>query len=218
MALALAPTTLCCLPCCARASRGRLPMPNVSDFPLHAEDALLIVDVQQDFLSVGSLAVPAGDEVVRPLRAWIERFTAAGLPVFATRDWHPQDHCSFRTQGGPWPPHCIAGSIGARFATGLALPETVCVISKATLPDVEVYSGFKGTDLDLQLRHAGCRRLLIGGLATDYCVLHTVQDALGLGYRVVLLLAAIRAVELSPGDGARAIAAMTAMGAVPLDA
>ncbi|NWG31088.1 MAG: isochorismatase family protein, partial [Rhodocyclaceae bacterium] len=83
---------------------------------LTAHDALLIVDVQNDFLPGGALAVPAGDAVIAPLNRWIERFRAASLPIIASRDWHPADHCSFAPQGGPWPPHCIAGSAGACFA------------------------------------------------------------------------------------------------------
>jgi nicotinamidase/pyrazinamidase len=90
------------------------------------------------------------------------------------------------------------------------------VIDKATLPGVEAYSGFAGTDLDSRLRAAGVRRLFVGGLATDYCVLNTVLDALRLGYKVMLLSAAVRAVDVHPGDGDRALAAMMAAGAVPL--
>jgi nicotinamidase/pyrazinamidase len=190
------------------------------DRRLQPGDALVIVDVQCDFLPGGSLAVPAGDAVVAPLNAWIARFAAAGLPVFATRDWHPPDHCSFRApggQGGTWPPHCVAGTPGARFAAGLALPTTARVVSKATRQEADAYSGFAGTDLHRQLQHLGVRRLFVGGLATDYCVLNTVQDALRLGYGVVLLADCIRAVDVQPGDGERAIAAMVAAGAIALE-
>jgi nicotinamidase/pyrazinamidase len=179
-------------------------------------DALLIVDVQNDFLPAGRLPVPAGDMVLSPLAGWITRFANAGLPIFATRDWHPPDHCSFTSQGGSWPPHCIAGTVGAAFPQGLPLPAAVQVIDKATLPGVEAYSGFAGTDLDSRLRAAGVCRLFVGGLATDYCVLNTVLDALGLGYKVMLLPAGVRAVDVHPGDGDRALAAMMAAGAVLL--
>ena len=135
-------------------------------------------------------------------------------PVFATRDWHPRDHCSFVAQGGTWPPHCVAGSPGAEFAPGLDLPAGASVIAKATQRDADAYSGFAGTDLDARLRALGVRRLFVGGLATDYCVVNTVQDALRLGYGVVLLLDCIRAVDVAAGDGERAIAAMLAAGAV----
>lgn len=181
-----------------------------------AGDSLLIIDVQLDFLPGGSLAVPAGNEVIAPLNQWIERFVAAGLPIFVTRDWHPADHCSFQAQGGPWPIHCVAGTEGARWPADLALPATAQVISKAVDAHGEAYSGFTGTGLDERLQKAGCRRLFVGGLATDYCVSQTVKDALGMGYGVVLLLAGMRAINQQPGDGARAIVEMMAMGAIAL--
>jgi nicotinamidase/pyrazinamidase len=186
----------------------------VNDTVPTAGDALLVVDVQCDFLPGGALAVPGGDAVVAPLAAWARRFAAAGRPVFATRDWHPRDHCSFVEQGGTWPPHCVAGSSGAGFAPGLDLPESASIVAKATRCDADAYSGFAGTDLDARLRALGVRRLFVGGLATDYCVVNTVQDALRLGYGVVLLLDCIRAVDVAAGDGERAITAMLAAGAV----
>jgi nicotinamidase/pyrazinamidase len=192
-------------------------MTSRTDFFLRAGDALVLVDVQNDFLPGGSLAVPGGDGVIPPLNGWIARFKAARLPIFATRDWHPPDHCSFQSQGGPWPAHCVADSEGAAFAPGLALPSDARVISKATRREADAYSGFAGTDLDDRLRRAGVNRLFVGGLATDYCVLNTVKDALGLGYRVQLLTDAIRAVDARPGDGARAMAEMLAAGALPLE-
>jgi len=182
--------------------------------PLRAGDALLIVDVQSDFLPGGSLAVPRGDEVVAVLNGCLQAFRQAGLPVVATRDWHPPDHCSFRPQGGPWPPHCVAGSVGAGFAPGLQLPAQAIVISKATQQQSDAYSGFEGTALDQRLRQAGVGRLFVGGLATDYCVLNTVCDAVRLGYQTVLLLDAIRAVDVHAGDGERAIARMLRLGAL----
>jgi len=153
-------------------------------------DALLIVDVQNDFL-------PGG----------------ARLPVVATRDWHPPDHCSFQARGGPWPAHCVAGTEGAAFARALRLPPEAIVISKATEPDREAYSGFEGTGLAGRLRELGVRRLLVGGLATDYCVLSTVRDARREGFDVVVLEDAVRAVDLRPGDGARALEEMRRLGA-----
>lgn len=176
-------------------------------------DALVVVDVQNDFLPGGALAVPRGDEVVAPLQALAAAFAAAGRPVYATRDWHPADHVSFRARGGPWPPHCIAGTRGAAFAPGLRLPASAIVISKAEHADRDAYSGFDGTDLEQQLRAAGVRRLCVGGLATDYCVRATVLDARRLGFEVVLLPDAVRAVDVTAGDGERAIATMVAAGA-----
>lgn len=180
---------------------------------LQPGDVLLVTDIQNDFLPGGSLAVAGGDEVVPVLNRYIDAFVAQGLPVYATRDWHPQGHCSFHEQGGPWPEHCVAGSPGAAFAATLALPPGATVISKATSRDREAYSSFQGTDLDDRLRAAGIRRLFIGGLATDYCVLNSVRDARRLGYEVFLLTDAIRAVEVQPGDGLRAEAEMAGLGA-----
>lgn len=180
-------------------------------------DALLIVDVQKDFLPGGQLAVPAGNEVVAPLNDWIARFASADLPVFATRDWHPADHCSFQAQGGPWPPHCVAETEGAEFADGLELPPSSTIIGKATHVDTDAYSGFAGTDLHQLLQQHGVNRLFIGGLATDYCVLNSVRDALKLGYKVHLLMAGMRAVNVNPEDGAKAIAEMIAAGAVAVE-
>jgi nicotinamidase/pyrazinamidase len=159
--------------------------------------------------------VPHGDEVIPPLNAAVAVFVSAGLPVYATRCWHPHDHCSFREQGGPWPVHCVAGTEGARFADGLALPEDAVVVSKATTAAQDAYSGFDGTDLERRLRAGGVRRIFVGGLATDYCVLNTVRDARRLGFEVVLLEDAIRAVDLEPGDGRRAIDEMRRLGAQP---
>jgi len=153
---------------------------------------------------------------VAPLNAYLAAFARAGLPIFATRDWHPPNHCSFRERGGPWPPHCVAGSEGARFAPGLVLPAATVVVSKDTRPDQDTYSGFQGGNLDQRLREAGARRVFVGGLATDYCVLHTVRDALARGYTTVLLTDAIRAVNVRPDDGREAEAEMVRLGAVPI--
>lgn len=176
-------------------------------------DALLVVDVQNDFLPGGALAIPGGERVIACLHGWIERFSASGQPIFAARDWHPADHCSFRSHGGSWPPHCIAGTMGAAFPTGLGLPPSVAIISKATAASDEAYSAFAGTDLDRRLRAVGVRRLIVGGLATDYCVLGTVLDARHLGFAVLLPLDGLRAVDAKPGDGRRALATMVAAGA-----
>jgi nicotinamidase/pyrazinamidase len=186
------------------------------EISLGPHDALIVVDVQNDFLPGGSLAVPRGDEVVEPLNRYAEAFARAGRPVFATRDWHPSNHCSFQAQGGPWPPHCVQDTPGAAFAPGLRLPPGTTVISKATRADKDAYSGFEGTDLDARLKQLGIQRLFIGGLATDYCVLNTVKDARRLGYEVYLLTDAIRAVDVKPGDGQRAEEEMRKLGAKPL--
>jgi nicotinamidase/pyrazinamidase len=186
---------------------------NDSKTPLTGRDALIVTDVQNDFLPGGRLAIPGGDEVIPPLNACIEIFHRAALPIFAVRDWHPPGHCSFRERGGPWPVHCIAGSPEAEFAESLALPSDVRVVSKATHPDKEAYSGFAGTELAERLKAEDVDTLFIGGLATDYCILNTARDALRLGFRVYVLEDAVRAVDVRPGDGDKALAEMQRAGA-----
>jgi len=180
---------------------------------LREGDALIAVDVQRDFLPGGRLAVQDGHEVVPVLNDYISRFRQEGLCVVATRDWHPRDHCSFDAQGGTWPPHCVRDSDGAAFANELELFEDVIVISKGTSKDSDAYSGFDDTDLLAQLRQRGVKRLFVGGLATDYCVLATVTDGLEAGFDVVLLRDAVRAVGVKPTDEAEALAAMRNAGA-----
>lgn len=180
-----------------------------------AGDALIVVDVQNDFLPGGALAVPHGDEVVPVLGRYLRLFHERALPIYATRDWHPPNHVSFRDRGGPWPPHCVAGTLGASFAPGLRLPPGTMVISKADQADEDAYSAFQGTDLAKQLRHSGVRRLFIGGLATEYCVLNTVRDGRAEGFEVVILTDACRAID--PNDGATAEEEMTRLGAEATD-
>ncbi len=177
--------------------------------------ALIIVDVQKDFLPGGALGVPDGDQVVPTLNRYICRFAESGLPVFATRDWHPPDHCSFEEQGGIWPPHCVAGTSGAEFAAELVLPDDAQIVSKASEAEVESYSGFGSTDLHERLQQAGVRRIFVGGLATDFCVKETVKDAVGFGYAVVLLADAIRGADRRPGDSHAALEEMFRCGVQP---
>ncbi len=177
-------------------------------------DALIAVDVQNDFLPGGSLPVPGGDAIVPVLNGWLRRAVAGGAMVFASRDWHPPRHCSFRDRGGPFPPHCVQHTRGAELAPGLRLPAGALIVSKGTDPDRDALSAFDGTRLDAALRALGVRRLLVGGLATERCVLETVRDARALGYEVLLLDDAIRGL-----DEARALSAreeMIALGATPL--
>ncbi|SEK78194.1 nicotinamidase [Nitrosovibrio tenuis] len=181
---------------------------------LAAGDALLLVDVQNDFLPGGSLPVPNGNEVVPVLNRYLALFHAHDLPIFATRDWHPPDHCSFLQKGGPWPPHCIAETPGAAFPTGLELPTHAHIISKATLRENDAYSGFDDTRLDTLLRSFGIRRLFIGGLATEYCVLNTVKDALRHRYSTFVLEDAVRAISVA--DGVNALEEMRRLGAIPI--
>ncbi len=180
--------------------------------------ALLIVDVQNDFCPGGALAVPEGDRVVEVLNRYIERFAGRGLDIFASRDWHPAETRHFEAGGGPWPPHCVAGTPGAAFHPRLELPESATVVSKGTAPEDDGYSAFEGVTpagrgLAESLDELGVRRLFVGGLATDYCVRATVLDAARRGLRPVLLLDAIRGIDVEPGDQARALDEMLRAGA-----
>jgi len=183
---------------------------------LDTGDALLVIDMQNDFLPGGSLAVPRGNEIIPLLNRYIAWFHAHGLPVFATRDWHPPDHCSFLPQGGPWPPHCIAATPGAAFPAALALPADTRIISKATSREQDAYSGFAGTQLEALLQADNVRRLFVGGVATEYCVRNTVQDALQHHYTVFVLVDAVRALNLQADAGPQALEAMAHLGAIPL--
>ncbi len=183
---------------------------------LQPGDGLLVADVQNDFLPGGALGVLRGDEIVPVLDRYVAAFRARGLPIFASRDWHPPNHCSFREQGGIWPVHCVMGTKGAEFHPDFHLPSSTIVISKATDTKKEAYSAFEGTTLDERLRKTGVKRLFIGGLATDYCVLNTVRDAIKRGYAVCFLMDGIRAVNLKPDDGRKAEEEMILLGAVPI--
>lgn len=180
---------------------------------LGKQDALLIVDVQNDFVNGGALAVDGAEEIIPVLNSYIEIFTKHSLPIFLSRDWHPSDHCSFLEYGGEWPPHCVAGTHGADFATDLILPGNAQVISKATSVDREEYSDFDAPDMQIALESKGVKRLFIGGLATEFCVFYTVRDALKYGYQTFVLADGVRAINLSVDDGARAMAEMLSLGA-----
>lgn len=181
---------------------------------LTKRDVLIIVDVQNDFLPGGALPVPSGDKVVDPLNKYIKLFVKNDLPTIATRDWHPENHISFKSMGGPWPPHCIRNTWGASFPDNLIIPDDTIIISKAYKENVEAYSGFQDTNLNDILKTIGAKRLFIGGLATDYCVKATVLDALKYNYTVFLLLDAIQGVDVNPGDSERAIKEMLVEGAI----
>jgi nicotinamidase/pyrazinamidase len=172
-------------------------------------DALIVVDVQNDFCSGGSLPVPDGDQVIPSLNALLRR---ANCFIAATRDWHPEDHCSFTAQGGPWPVHCVADTWGADFHPALDRSRLQLIVSTATAPDQEAYSGFQGTSLAEILRDRGVERVLVGGLATDYCVKATALDARREGFEVIILEDAIRGVEVNPGDSDRALDEMRQAG------
>ena len=177
------------------------------------KDALIIVDVQRDFCSGGALPVPDGEKIIPTLNKYIEKFSKAGALIVATRDWHPPNHMSFKDYGGIWPTHCVQGTLGAEFHPDLRLPREVKIVSKATSADKEAYSGFDGTNLERELKDAGIRRVFVGGLATDYCVKSTVLDALRLGFETILLIDAIKGVDVNPGDSEKAIEEMIKRGA-----
>ena len=182
---------------------------------LTVSDALLLVDVQNDFCPGGALAVADGDEVVPALNAWIAAALSGGARIFASRDWHPPDHLSFAERGGLWPPHCVQDTPGAAFHPGLELPDDAVVVTKADTADHEAYSAFDSGEFAEHLRAAGTKRLWVGGLATDYCVKASVLDGVDLpGLEVHVIADAIRAVDAAPGDGDAALDAMRAAGAI----
>jgi len=176
------------------------------------KQALIVVDVQNDFCPGGTLAVAHGDEVVEPLNEQIDRFLERGAPVYKSRDWHPPTTKHFEAYGGTWPVHCVQNTKGAEFHPALRDDPRITVVSKG-LGDTDCYSAFNETDLASQLKQEGVEEVVVGGLATDYCVKNTVLDALKHGFKVKLLENATRAVDLQPGDGERAIAEMRGAGA-----
>lgn len=162
-------------------------------------DALLIVDVQQDFCPGGALPITEGDRVVPVINTWLRKAGEAGVPVFASRDWHPRNHLSFTTEGGAWPPHCLQDSTGAGFHPLLELPPDVTVVTKGVRFDQDQNSAFDQTGFGEHLKRKGVRRLFVAGLALDVCVLATVMDARKLGIDVVLIAEATRPVDAENG-------------------
>jgi nicotinamidase/pyrazinamidase len=185
---------------------------------MQKKDALLIVDVQNDFCPGGALAVADGDQVVSVLNRVIADFERDGLPVIATRDWHPRRTSHFNTHGGAWPPHCVQDTMGAEFHADLALGKDAVIVSKGMEENADSYSGFDGVDargagLAELLRARGVERLVVGGLATDYCVKQTVLDGLQKGFTVVVLEDGVRGVNLNPDDARQALDEMKCAGA-----
>jgi len=187
---------------------------------IDSHTALVVVDIQNDFCPGGALPVADGDKVVPVLNKYIQLFRSASAPIIYTRDWHPPDHSSFRAQGGPWPPHCVQGSEGAKFRSDLLQPAVGEIVSKADRKD-EAYSFFQGTDLAHRLRRlrfrlglrGGIKALFVGGLATDYCVKETVLDGLKLGFQVYYLDDASKGVNVNPADSQLAVKEMLSKGA-----
>lgn len=158
------------------------------------------------------MAVKGGNEVVPRLNTVIKAFASAGLPVFFTRDWHPQNHISFRSQGGVWPSHCVKGTNGAEFHPELNILKGSVIISKGSDPKLEAYSGFQGTDLEKRLRGFGIVEIILGGLTTDYCVKESSMDALDAGLKVQVLEDCVRGVNLHPADSEWALLEVQAKG------
>ena len=177
-------------------------------------EALLIVDVQNDFCPGGALAVPDGDAVIGPINELARRADF----VVATRDWHPADHGSFVDQGGPWPVHCVADSSGAQIHDGIDTSRIDLIVDKGRLVDTDGYSGFEDTELESALASHHVDEVHVAGLALDYCVKETALDARRAGYQVTVHRAATRAVDVQPGDGDRAVAELRDAGVVVVDA
>jgi len=175
--------------------------------------ALVVVDLQSDFCAGGALEVKEGDRIIAPINQLVAAFEGDNLPVAFTRDWHPKNHCSFKSQGGMWPSHCVEGTPGAGFHPLLTIPSKAIIISKGTVKDRDAYSGFQETNLAERLEQVGASELFIGGLATDYCVKNTVLDALKLGFKAYIITDCIRGVNLKRTDCANAIRLMVMKGA-----
>jgi nicotinamidase/pyrazinamidase len=175
------------------------------------QDALIIVDVQNDFCPGGALAVPDGDSVIDPLNKLLGMNWKIRI---ATRDWHPPDHISFKEQGGIWPPHCIAGSPGAQYHPSLQFEKIDKIVSKAETKESDAYSGFEGTSLESDLKSRNVKRIFVGGLATDYCVKNTVLDGLKKDFTVYVISDAVKGVNVHPEDSENALKEMQKNGAL----
>jgi len=186
---------------------------------LKLKKALLMVDVQNDFCPGGKLAVPEGDKIVPVLNKYIKIFSQKNLPIFFSRDWHPKKTGHFKKFGGIWPVHCVQNTKGADFHPKLKIPKEAIIISKGMDPKKDSYSAFDGEDRYGQslyniLMILGIKELYIGGLATDYCVKATVLEALKKGFKVKILLDAVKGVDIKPKDSFKAIEEMKHNGAV----
>jgi nicotinamidase/pyrazinamidase len=171
--------------------------------------ALLIIDFQNDFTAGGALAVPDGDEIAEP----VKRLAGEFEHVFATRDWHPPDHASFETEGGPWPVHCVQGTHGAELHPAMRDIEVEAIVDVGVEREDEGYSGFEKSKLADLLHEQDLDEVAVVGLATDYCVRASAIDACREGFDTTVVTDAIRAVEVEPGDGERALEDMKRAGA-----
>lgn len=179
-----------------------------------ATDAVIAVDIQRDFCPGGKLAVSDGDAVVPVMNRWLRAAATVGATIVAQRDWHPREHMSFEVSDGPWPEHCLQGTDGAAWHGDLFVPASAIVVSKGHTRGEDQYSAFEACDLGERLRRRGTRRVWVGGLALDVCVVATVTDACEEGFETHVLLEATRAINDEPGDAERAIEQMKQAGAI----
>ncbi len=187
-----------------------------AEFTLGYSDALIVVDMQNDFIS-GTLPVKGAEEIIEHVNKYIRLFSQKELCVFFTRDWHPEDHLSFKENGGIWPKHCVMNTWGASFHKDLVLPEdNMFIISKGTSKDFDAYSGFQGTKLNELLKERGIKRVFVCGIATDYCVKHTCIGAVNLGYQTFVLLDAVKGVDLEKGASKKALEYLYSLGVIGL--
>jgi nicotinamidase/pyrazinamidase len=182
--------------------------------PKLESSALVMVDIQNDFCPGGALAVAEGDRIVEVVNRLVPEYQL----IISTQDWHPADHISFKEQGGPWPPHCVQGTAGAELHAALDQAGINYYFRKASSPDKDAYSEFEGTNdegrtLDEVLKSNDIKRIYVVGLATDYCVKATVLDGLKHGYDVYVVTDAVRAVNVAPDDGQKAVEEMASAGA-----
>jgi nicotinamidase/pyrazinamidase len=186
--------------------------------PFQAGDCLLLVDPQNDFCPGGALAVAEGHLVMSVLNAWAAAAELAGAPIFVSRDWHPPRTTHFKEHGGAWPRHCVMDTVGAAFHPDLRLPSSAIVISKGLGETEDAYSAFQAHDeadtpLATLLEQRGVEHVYVMGLATDYCVKASALAGLECGFRITLVSEGMRAVNLDPRDGERAVDEMRAAGA-----
>lgn len=185
------------------------------DIKFHSNDALLVVDIQNDFLPGGSLGVPQGDQVISPIKHLISESQKGHATIIASRDWHPANHISFHEQGGPWPAHCVQNTHGAEFHQDLKYPENTIVVSKATKSDSDAYSAFhaeteNGIPLPIILEEHNIQRIIICGLCLDYCVKASSLDLIKAGYETLVVLNATKAIDAE--DGLETIRLLTSFG------
>jgi nicotinamidase/pyrazinamidase len=160
---------------------------------LTRHDAVLAVTIQKDYGSGGPIDVPEADDVVGVMNRWLDAADRCGALAIFQRDWHPADHCSFQSQGGDWPSHCVRWTPGAEFHDRLRLPPGAWVLDKGQAKDAEESSAFENCSLAERLRHRGIERIWIGGLGLDLCVRATALDAVEAGFRTHLIEPACRA-------------------------